>query len=115
MNLERLNKKIEGNNFYKFMIHHKKVINIIQGIFIIGLLIGINTYVVKDHFIKKQIKDNCGYSTSRFECVCEKTFVDNWKALQRGEELNLHLNDTSPEYIDLDLDFGNMEDDATSG
>lgn len=93
MDLESLNKKIEGSNYYKFTQRHKKVIMIIQGLFIIGLLISINAYVVKDHFIKKQIAERCGYTTSRYECVCEQNFVEDYKALQRGEEIVLNFSD----------------------
>lgn len=90
MNLNKLNEQIEGSDLYKFMIHHKKVINIIQGLIIIGLLIGINTYVVKDHFIKQQIRDRCGYTTSNFECVCEKNYVEDWKQFKKGNfQINL--------------------------
>lgn len=93
MDLNKWNEDIEGSNIYKFMIHHKKILNIIQGLVIIGLLIGINMYVYQDYEIKKQIKDHCGYTTSTYECVCDKSFVAEWKALQRGEfEINL----TSP-------------------
>lgn len=91
MSLEKLNAEIEGSDFYKFMVRHKKVINIVQGFVIIGLLIGINIYVVQDHFLKEQIKDRCGYTTSTYECVCEKNFVDDWKAFQKGE-YNINLS-----------------------
>lgn len=85
MDLNKLNEDIEGSNIYQFMLRHKKAINIVQGFFIIGLLIAINIYVYEDHQIKKQIKNNCGYTTSTLECVCEKNFVEDWKALQNGE------------------------------
>ncbi len=89
MALDDLNEKIEKHKLYQFLQRHKKVINIIQGFFIIGLLIGMNIYVVKDHFIKKQIKENCGYITSKYECICEKHYVEDWKALQKIKESNL--------------------------
>jgi len=84
MDLEKLNKKLEENNLYKFMQKHKKVLNILNGIFIIGLLIGINLYMVKDYNIKKQIADHCGYTTSQYKCICEKNYVENWEDLERG-------------------------------
>jgi len=93
MSLESLNRKIENNKFYIFTQRHKRVITIIEGLFVIGLLISIDTYIVKDYFIKKQIADRCGYTTSKYECVCEESFVNDYKALQRGEKLNLSFVD----------------------
>ena len=82
MTFDELNHKIERSDLYVFMKRHEKAIKIIEGLFIIGLLIGINMYVVKDHFIKKQIKERCGYTTSKYECVCDSAYVQNWKNLQ---------------------------------
>jgi len=79
MSLEELNDKIEKSPLYIFAIRHKKAINIIQGFFIIGLLIAINIYVVKDYFIKQQIADHCGYTTSKYECICDKHLVSMMK------------------------------------
>jgi len=92
MNWIKLNSKIEKSNLYIFSQRHKKVINIIQGIIIIGLLIGINMYVVQDHYLKKQIAERCGYSTVNYECICEQSYVDNYKALERGN-LIINLSD----------------------
>lgn len=91
MDLKKLNSQLESSKIYVFMQRHKKVINIIQGIIIILLLVSINSYVIKDHFIKKQIRDNCGYTNNNFKCVCEKNYVDNWQELQKG---NYNLNFT---------------------
>lgn len=85
MGLEVLNNRLESSNTYQFLQRHKKVINIIQGFFIIGLLIAMNIYVINDHNIKEQIKENCGYTTDKYTCVCDKNFVDGWKELQNGE------------------------------
>lgn len=101
MSLQELNSKIEQSDIYQFCLRHKKVINIVQGLFIIGLLIAINIYVVKDYFIKQQIADHCGYTTSNYECICDKDFV-NMKKLEMslGEsgkklgELNLTINNS---------------------
>lgn len=84
MDLEDYNEKLERSSLYIFVQRHKKVLNVIQGLFIIGLLIGINTYVVKDYFIKEQIADHCGYTTSRYECICEKNYIENYKEMQIG-------------------------------
>lgn len=91
MSLESLNSNIERSPLYIFAQRHKKVINIIQGFIVIGLLIGINIYVVQDHFLKKQISERCGYSTSQYECICDKTYVNNYKALESGE-VNLNIS-----------------------
>lgn len=88
MGLSEINQRIESSQIYQFGLRHKKVSNIIQGIIIILLLLSINTYVVRDYFIKKQIKENCGYIDSTFRCVCEKHYVDNWEQLKLG---NLNL------------------------
>jgi hypothetical protein len=90
MDLEKLNLKIEQSNFYQFMQKHKRVINIIQGFFIISLLISINIYVYKDHFIKKQIAENCGYVDSTYKCICEKHYAENWEDLRDGK-FNLNI------------------------
>jgi hypothetical protein len=98
MDLVKLNNKIEASPTYQFLQHHKRVINIIQGIVVILLLISINSYLVKDHFIKKQIKENCGYVDNTFKCICEKHYVDNWEELQKG---NLNLNFTSDNNVSM--------------
>lgn len=90
MGLSELNQRIESSPIYQFGLRHKKVLNIIQGIIIILLLISINSYVVRDHFIKKQIKENCGYVNSNYKCVCEKHYVENWEQLKLG---NLNLTE----------------------
>ena len=56
-----------------------------EGLLVIGLMLGIIMFTVQDFQIKEQIKDKCGYTTSKWECVCEKNFVESWKALQTGQ------------------------------
>ena len=96
MDFNKLSKRIESNNYYQFSQRHKKVILIIQGFFIIGLLVAMNIYVYKDHFLKKQIAENCGYVDSKYKCICERHYAENWKEMQeniydvnlsRGEEV----------------------------
>jgi hypothetical protein len=94
MSLKQLNERIESSELYQFSQRHKKVINIIQGLVIIGLLISINIYVVKDHFIKKQIAENCGYTTSKYSCICEQNYVKNWQDIQNNK-INLSVNYTN--------------------
>jgi len=85
MDLNDYNAKLERSPLYIFTQRHKKVINVIQGLIIIGLLIGINSYVVKDYFIKKQIADRCGYTTSKYECICNQQYVESYKELEDGK------------------------------
>jgi len=89
MDLNKLNDRLESSSYYQFMIKHKKAINIIEGFFIIGLLIAINIYVVQDHFLKKQIAENCGYVTSTYKCICEKHYADDWESLQNNFKINI--------------------------
>jgi len=91
MTLDELNKQIESNKIYQFMLRHKKVINIIQGIVIILLLISVDNYVIKDHYIKKQIVEKCGYRDSKFKCICTQDYVDSFESLQ-GSKINLTFN-----------------------
>jgi hypothetical protein len=89
--LDNINKKLESSPLYQFSQRHKKIINIVEGLIIIGLLISINIYVVKDHFIKKQIRDNCGYTTNKYSCICSEHYAKNWKDL-KDNKLNISLN-----------------------
>ena len=90
MDFDKLDKKLSNSNYYKFTQKHKKFILIIQGMIIIGLLVGIDIYVVQDHFIKKQIAENCGYVTNKYKCICEAHYAENWEELQHGNfEINL--------------------------
>jgi len=98
MNLDKLNKKIEASNYYKFTQRHRRTILIIQGFFIIGLLISIDIYVYKDHFIKKQIAENCGYVDSKYKCICEPHYAEDWEALRdmKTTEINIsNITDVS--------------------
>ena len=68
---------------------------------IIGLLIGIIMFIVQDHQIKNQIKDRCGYTTSKYECVCDANYVKEWKEFQKSGVLNISgdltlINDLGP-------------------
>ena len=67
-----LNERIESNPSYIFIQRHRKVIMVIEGVFIICLLVYLNSYVVKDYFIKKEIAKNCNWENERFFCMCEQ-------------------------------------------
>lgn len=73
---------------------------IIEGIFIIILMLLINLYFYHDWQIKKQIKEKCGYTTSTWECVCEKKAVDFYKAEQNGN-LKEYLKEIKPNSLQI--------------
>jgi len=81
MSLNELNGKIEKSDIYIFMKRHERVIKIIEGIIIIGLLIGLNSYLFKDRQLKESIAENCGYTTNEYTCICDKNFVDKYSGI----------------------------------
>lgn len=89
MGLKEFDKRLEKDKLANFLLKHKKLINIIQGLFIIGLLIGIQIYMVKDYTIKKQIADHCGYETNKYECICEQKYVNEYKQYLETGEINI--------------------------
>lgn len=88
--------QITRSQGYKFFMKHKKMIMMIQGIIIIGLLMGIWVYFYQDWQIKTQIRDTCGYQNNDWECVCKKEYVDFFKAEQAGEwdKINISFDST---------------------
>lgn len=96
MDLDKLSKRIESNQYYQLTQRHRKTILIIQGFFTIGLLLAMNMYVYKDHFLKKEIAENCGYTTSKYKCICEAHYVENWEEGQSG-------------FFDINLTEGNND------
>lgn len=92
MDLNDLNERIESSPLYQFTQRHKKVILVIQGLFIIGLLIAMNIYVYQDHFLKKQIAENCGYTNSQYKCICKENYVKDWEESQQGN-FKINLSD----------------------
>jgi hypothetical protein len=91
----KLNTKIEKADWYIFMKRHERVIKIIEGFIIIGLLIGLNSYLFKDRQLKEQIAANCGYTTNEYQCVCDKNFVDAYKGFSGLSELNFTIANSS--------------------
>lgn len=83
MDWKKLDDKIVNSEGYKFFQKHKQLMILIEGIIVIGLLLGIVVFIIEDHQIKTQIKERCGYTTDTWECVCEKNFVENWKKLEQ--------------------------------
>jgi len=93
MNWNKLDNRITRSEGYKFFQKHERLMIFIQGLIVIGLLFGIVMFFMQDLEIKEQIRDNCGYTTDNYECVCDQTYVDNWKKLKTGGELDLNLTD----------------------
>lgn len=83
------NEKLESHPFYIFIQRHKKVIMIFEGVFIICLLVYLNSYVYKDHIIKKQIAENCNWEDERFFCMCEQREAYD---LRYGTDADINLS-----------------------
>jgi len=88
MKCNTLDNKIQRSDGYRMFTKYRKLILFIEGIFIIGLLIGINMYFYQDWQIKKQIRDRCGYVHNNWECVCTQEAVN----VYRGEPINITLD-----------------------
>lgn len=73
MGVIELNQRIENHPSYIFIQRHKQVIMVLEGIFIIILLIYMDAYVIKDHIIKKEIAKNCDWGEEDFFCICERS------------------------------------------
>lgn len=100
MDFDKLGERIEVSSFYKFTQKHRKFILIIQGFFIIGLLIAMNMYVYQDHFLKKQIAENCGYVNSKYKCICEAHYTEKWEELQNGiNNINLTVENVNGKFL----------------
>ena len=93
MDWDKLDKKITNSPRYRFFQKHERLIVFIQGICVILLLVAIITFYFHDKEIKEQIRDRCGYTKDKWECVCEKNFVEAWKEYQKGSyDINLNLS-----------------------
>jgi hypothetical protein len=90
MDWKKLDDKITRSPRYLFFKKYQRLLIFIQGFIVIGLLFGIIMFTIQDRQIKEQIRDNCGYVTNNYECVCDFDYVQNWKKLQKGEELNFN-------------------------
>ena len=74
--MEVLNTKIEKNKAYQFILRHERVIKIIEGLVIILVLISLNSFLFRDHAVKKEIATNCGWEAKEdYYCICDKSFV----------------------------------------
>ena len=86
MDFDALDKKILKSKFYWFVHRHERVIKIVEGVFILALLISINIYFFNDFKVKSQIREKCGYENDKWQCVCEQKYVDGYKALMEGSD-----------------------------
>jgi len=91
MDWNKLDEKIQRSPRYIFFKKHNRLIVFIQGLIVIGLLIGVVTFMINDHSVKAQIRDNCGYTTDKYECVCDANLVESWKDLQ-DQKINLNFS-----------------------
>lgn len=92
MDWHRLDRRVTNSEGYKFFKKHERLMIFIQGFIVIGLLIGIAIFFVRDYEVKEQIADRCGYTTQYYECVCDANYVANWKELQRGGGIDLNMS-----------------------
>lgn len=86
-----LAKKVVESKGYKFTQEHRKFIMIVEGLIVIGLLLGVWLYFYQDWQVKKQIRDKCGFENDNWQCVCTKSAVDFYKA-EQANNLSLFLN-----------------------
>ena len=89
MILRELNSRIEANPTYKFYQRNRKGIKIIEGLFIVILLLCLDLYVIKDHNIKKEIAKNCNWGNEKFYCICEQSAASALRDEMNGIEINL--------------------------
>jgi len=87
----KLDKQITESPRYKFFKKHERLLIFVQGLIIIGLLCGIIMFFIQDLGIKEQIRDNCGYTTDTYECICDKNVVDGWKEFKENNNISLNL------------------------
>jgi hypothetical protein len=91
MDWEKLDDIIVKDKGYNFIKRHEKVLRILEGLLVIGLLFGIIMFTLQDRDIKEQIRDNCGYTTDRYECICEPNLVEGWRELKEKGYVTLNL------------------------
>jgi hypothetical protein len=87
MGWKELDEKLMKSDRYKFFQKHQRLWIFIQGFIVIGLLIGVVLFMVQDRVIKEQIRDNCGYETDTYECVCTPHAIGEYN----GEDIIINL------------------------
>lgn len=95
MDWNKLDRQIIESPRYLFFKKYERVVIAIEGLIVIGLLFGIIMYMVQDRQIKEQIRDHCGYTTDKYDCICDNNYVENWKGLKSGGKFIFNLTDNS--------------------
>jgi hypothetical protein len=85
MEWKKLDERLTKSERYQFFKKYERLITLIEGLIVIGLMIGIINYIVDDREIKTQIRDNCGYTTDTYDCVCDVDYVKTWNDLKTGK------------------------------
>lgn len=92
MSWNKLDERIQNSDGYRFYKKYNRLIVFLQGIIVIGLLIGINLYFYQDYHIKEQIRDKCGYEDNNWQCVCTKAASDLYEAEMTGSKIIIDLD-----------------------
>ena len=72
------------DNQDKIIKFYKKKIEPFVAIFILAFLITTVVLLVKDHNLKKEISENCGFDTEEYRCYCDKESVQNIELFLNG-------------------------------
>jgi len=83
---------LEDNSTYKFIMKHKKFIQIVEGFLIIILIAGLWVMFFTTQDLKHEISENCGWGEEDYECYCKKTDVDILKSDIYNQEININLS-----------------------
>ena len=92
MKWKELDDKLTKSDHYKFFQKHQRLWIFIQGFIVIGLLTGVIIFMIQDHKIKEQIRDNCGYTNDNYECVCTPHAANYFKGLDTNFTINFTDN-----------------------
>lgn len=84
---------LEDNKFYKAYKRHEKFYHFIEGILIICLILSLNVYLYKDHQIKKEINQNCGWAEEDYRCYCQYNTVNDIEINLGNVEYYINLSD----------------------
>lgn len=87
MDWDKLENNIQRSPRYIFFQKHRQLFIFIEGLIVIGLLIGIVCFFIQDREIKEQIRDRCGYTNDKYDCICDANYVKDWKMLRNNEEI----------------------------
>jgi hypothetical protein len=77
-------------NFQEFWHKYNQTITSVS---IIIFLVFAVTMIIKDHNLKLEINDNCGWGEEDYECYCKKDTVNAIKYDMGEIDLNLDIED----------------------